>query len=61
MKSCRSFKKKHPNIWIFINKIKDEEAGCSLKYLRVENATLRHRPRNTKGYRKEIMISYNAK
>jgi hypothetical protein len=48
MKCCINKKKqKHPNIWIFINKIKDEEAAYSLKYLRVENVTLKHRPRNT--------------
>ena len=48
---------KHPNIWMFIIKIKEEETNATLKYLRIENKTLKTRGRNKKDIENDLQIS----
>jgi hypothetical protein len=48
--------KKDDNVRILINKIEDEEAACSLKYIRVENETLKHRAMNTKDVERDSIF-----
>ena len=40
------FLKKHPNIWIFIKKIREEESNSALSYIRILNGTFQKRGRN---------------
>ena len=47
----------HKNIWVFIKKIKPEEAATSIKFLRIENDTFRKRERNAKDLKRDLKIS----
>ena len=46
----------HPNVWVFINKIKAEETTATLKYMRTTNATLAKRNRNTVDVERDLKI-----
>ena len=48
---------RHKNIWVFIKKIKTEEAAAAIKFLRIENDTLRKRERNAKDLKRDLQIS----
>jgi hypothetical protein len=50
----------HPNIWLFINKIKAEESTATLKYMRINNDTLSYRKRNAVDVDRDLEIQ-NAK
>jgi hypothetical protein len=50
----------HPNIWLFINKIKAEESTATLKYMRLNNETLSYRKRNIVDVNRDLEIQ-NAK
>ena len=47
----------HKNIWVFIKKIKTEEAATAIKILSIENDTLRKRERNAKDLKRDLQIS----
>ena len=47
----------HKNIWTFIKKIKTEESATHVKFLRIENETLRKRERNSKDLKRDLKIS----
>jgi hypothetical protein len=50
----------HPNIWLFINKIKEEESTATLKYMRLNNELLSYRKRNIVDVDRDLEIQ-NAK
>jgi hypothetical protein len=50
----------HPNIWLYINKIKAEESTATLKYIRLNNDTLSYRNRNILDVDRDLQFQ-NAK
>jgi hypothetical protein len=50
----------HPNIWLFINKIKEEKSTATLKYMRLNNESLSYRKRNIVDVDRDLEIK-NAK
>ena len=50
----------HPNIWLFVNKIKAEESTATLKYMRLNNETLSYRKTNIVDVNRDLEIQ-NAK
>ena len=44
-------------IWKFISKIKQEETAAALKYLRIENNTLKERGRNKADLSRDLEIA----
>ncbi len=46
----------HPHIWKFIERLKQEQTHVTLKYLRINNNTLKARGRNSKDIERDLKI-----
>ena len=52
-----NYVKTHPNIWKFITKIQSEETTASLKYIRIENNTYKHKYRKAQDASNDLHIA----